>query len=218
MTGGVEVHDLRPGELSPAELRRLAGLHERELADQFVAQFGQRFLRHYHRAFASTEGGLALVARDSGTGEVAGLLLGSTHPAAFYPLLLRRHGLALGLQLLCTVAARPRFGVRLLRTRGARYLRGVRRLVLRRPVGRTGAPARSGGAPAEATAEVTAEVTVVVVDAQARGRGVGRALLERAEEQVRAAGVQRIELVTLQDPGGAAAFYERLGWQRCGEV
>ena len=49
-----------------------------------------------------------------------------------------------------------------------------------------------------------------------RGRGMGRALLERADIEARARGCVGIYLDTF-DPG-AARFYERCGFARCGEI
>jgi len=50
------------------------------------------------------------------------------------------------------------------------------------------------------------------VEAPARGRGVGRALVELALERARARGAARIELDTNERNGGAIALYESLGF------
>jgi GNAT superfamily N-acetyltransferase len=50
------------------------------------------------------------------------------------------------------------------------------------------------------------------VEEHARGRGVGRALVELAFERAKARGARRIELDTNEHNGGAIALYESLGF------
>ena len=50
------------------------------------------------------------------------------------------------------------------------------------------------------------------VEADARGRGLGRALVELAFERAGARGARRIELDTNEDNGAAIALYESLGF------
>ncbi len=49
-----------------------------------------------------------------------------------------------------------------------------------------------------------------------RGRGLGRDVMNRVESEARARGCAGLYLDTF-DPG-AAAFYERCGFRRCGEI
>ncbi|MEP6972833.1 MAG: GNAT family N-acetyltransferase [Actinomycetota bacterium] len=62
-----------------------------------------------------------------------------------------------------------------------------------------------------------ARVNDLVVTDRARGRGVGRALLTRAEELARRRGCFRMALVTATWRRETIAFYERRGWQNYGE-
>lgn len=62
-----------------------------------------------------------------------------------------------------------------------------------------------------------AEVTHVLVSPDQQGRGIGRALIEAAEDAARLAGVDRLVLVTPPDQQ-ARQFYERLGWTEDGTV
>jgi GNAT superfamily N-acetyltransferase len=62
-----------------------------------------------------------------------------------------------------------------------------------------------------------ARVNDLVVTDRARGRGVGRALLARAEERARRRGCFRLALVTATWRRDTIAFYERQGWQNYGE-
>ncbi len=60
------------------------------------------------------------------------------------------------------------------------------------------------------------EVYVVAVDPSRQGMGVGRALLERAYERARTAGMRMIMVETSGDPGHAPAraLYESDGFVR----
>jgi GNAT superfamily N-acetyltransferase len=57
----------------------------------------------------------------------------------------------------------------------------------------------------------------MLVHRRARGRGVGAALLAAAEAQARAAQKTLLVLDTVTG-SDAARLYERLGWQRVGEI
>lgn len=58
----------------------------------------------------------------------------------------------------------------------------------------------------------TAVITALVVTARARGGGVGRALVERAEAIAREYGSERLMVNTHLRRAGAHTFYERLGF------
>jgi len=53
----------------------------------------------------------------------------------------------------------------------------------------------------------------VVVEASLRGRGIGRALVERALEWGRARGLKQVQLTVFAQNGRARDFYERLGFR-----
>jgi GNAT superfamily N-acetyltransferase len=61
-----------------------------------------------------------------------------------------------------------------------------------------------------------AQLTLLVVDERARGRGVGRVLVEHAESWARERGARRIAVTTALDRAGAHAFYERIGYTHTG--
>ena len=62
-----------------------------------------------------------------------------------------------------------------------------------------------------------ADVTKMLVHRRARRRGVGAALLRAAETEARACGKSLLVLDTVTASAGAR-LYERLGWQRVGEI
>ena len=61
-----------------------------------------------------------------------------------------------------------------------------------------------------------ARLTALVVAPSARGRGVGRRLVEAIEGWARSKGCARIAVTTAQHRTGAHAFYERIGYEHTG--
>lgn len=57
-------------------------------------------------------------------------------------------------------------------------------------------------------------ITALVVDENARGRGVGQALISAAEEAALATGCVRIEATSARRRKDAHRFYDRLGYAR----
>ncbi|MGB9093856.1 MAG: GNAT family N-acetyltransferase [Gallionella sp.] len=53
----------------------------------------------------------------------------------------------------------------------------------------------------------------MIVQEQFRGKGVGKALLDRAREWAMARGAKRIQLLADADNAPALDFYQHLGWQ-----
>jgi GNAT superfamily N-acetyltransferase len=68
--------------------------------------------------------------------------------------------------------------------------------------------------------ESTFDLYWLVVAADARGRGIGAALLTAVEDLLRARRVARLRIETssLEGKGGAARFYAKCGYQRVGAV
>jgi ribosomal protein S18 acetylase RimI-like enzyme len=62
-------------------------------------------------------------------------------------------------------------------------------------------------------AGTAAEIRCLVVVPEARGQGIGRALVAAAHARVREVGVRRAWLVTTNDNLRALALYQRLGYQ-----
>jgi predicted N-acetyltransferase YhbS len=56
-------------------------------------------------------------------------------------------------------------------------------------------------------------ITVLVVDHNARRRGVGKRLMEHAEQIATAAGCELVELTSAMDRADAHAFYSGLGYE-----
>lgn len=208
---GVLVRPMTATDL-PAAVR----LHRAEMGAQFLSRFGPRFLHAYYRAFLDDPNALALVGVDAESAALLGILLGATCPAAHYRQMVRRHGLALAGRLLLASVAHPALGAELVRTRTLRYARGLLRLALTR--WRPAAAGQPATATGPAARDRAAEITIVAVEARARRRGAGRALLGEAASRARAAGAARLELVTPEEDPNAARFYARIGWRVSGRA
>lgn len=68
-------------------------------------------------------------------------------------------------------------------------------------------------APGDAALPPAGEIHTMYVDVEAKGRGIGRHLIEAAEERMRAMGFTRGVLWMLADNAPARGFYERMGWR-----
>jgi ribosomal protein S18 acetylase RimI-like enzyme len=66
--------------------------------------------------------------------------------------------------------------------------------------------------PDEVTGEDQSFVAYMAVEPELRARGVGAALLARAEDEARRAGVPYISLMVTEENAAARALYERAGY------
>lgn len=206
----------RVDELWLADIDAAVQLHQTVMAGEFLAGCGSRFLRGYYRAWMHTPTAIAMAARETETGQLIGLLLGSGDPATHYRSMVRHSGLRLGVQLGVRAISHPAWGDWLVRSRGLRYLRGILRLSVRRRATTTEpSAARADAGPRDAYR--VGEITHLMVDQPFQGHGIGRALVEEACRRARLFGVDRMVVVT---PAGWSAerFYTRLGWTCRGEV
>lgn len=200
LRGDLSVPGVRALELQDCPAS--AALHVRLLPHGFFAQLGARFLVAYHRSFQRSPHAVGLVAvRD---GEVVGFLLGLLRPGAHGAHVLRSDGLHLAAAGALGLLRRPRLLGLFLRTRVARYARGIGRRL--RP------------APQQLATEVPAVLQHVAVDPACRQTGTGRALVRAFEEAVAEAGVGQVVLLTTPEEDGAPAFYRRLGYEEQGRV
>ncbi len=62
------------------------------------------------------------------------------------------------------------------------------------------------------------EITELFVEEAFRGQGVGRSLMQYAEDHYREMGIHDFQLFTGGVNQNAQRFYERVGYRRCGDV
>jgi GNAT superfamily N-acetyltransferase len=183
----------------------MSHLHVDLLPMGVFPSLGPRFVRRWQRTFVDSRYGVGYVVTDPaapGDG-IVGFLLGTTdHPAHVTALLANRRAIvSLALAGTAALLRRPRIAARLLRSRAWPW---ARRLLTRRPA----APVRAQPASPGPLAVLSA----LAVRPELRGSGIGAGLVARFLAQARRAGATQAELVTSTGPGGAAGFYERLGW------
>ena len=196
--------------VAPATLERLAvadlpaavALHQRLLPHGFFVELGPGFLRTYYRLFVDGPSAHATVVR---TGDVVvGALVGTLHHERHAAWTMRRLP-RLALAAAAAMAGRPSLVGRFVRARLTRYtrilLRRLRRL-------RRGSPDLAPFPP-----EHIAVLSHVFVDPELQGDGLGRLLVDDFVASARAAGADRIELVTLDGEDGAGGFYVAHGWR-----
>lgn len=187
------------------ECREAAMLQMRELPREFLSRLGEGFLSRYYQAFLESPYATALVVTDPGTGELDGVFIATFDTGAHYSYLVRRYGFVLTGQIALHVLRRPALALEFLRTRSARYARGIlRSLIYKRKA--SGKGTDKVGFP-----------TYIAVRSDRHGRGTGAALFEAYEQRARKVGLDRLELVTRCGGAGAGPFFDRLGYKHAGE-
>lgn len=173
--------------------REVARLHREALPQGFLSRLGDPFLaRLYHGIDRDPRAAVWVAEDDEG---VLGFLAGAADVQGLYRGVLARDALALGLRLLPSLL-RPA----MLRRIGETALYPFRRL---------GPDDGLAGLP-------HAELLAVGVDARARGKGVGRALVGELEEALRGWGVRAYRVVTDAEDPRSNAFYRRVGFDHAG--
>lgn len=193
---------------APPDVLQTSALHLRTLPDDFVTRFGEGFLSHYHLAFAESPHANVIVASDYATGHTVGALLGTLDTPAHYGWLVRHYGARLAVQAMAQAIRNPKLGRDLVRTRAARYLRGIARSFV---------PGRRSEKREKNQDTDVGLLAHVMVAGDQRGLGIGSSLVGAYENRARHAGLERLELATLPDPRGAGPFYEKIGWSYRGE-
>lgn len=174
-----------------------AELHEAALPHGFFGRLGRGFLGAYHESFIASPHAVAYVAENH-DGRV-GFLVGTFGPHNVW--VVRNRLLQLAIRGALALLARPSELVFFLRTRTLSY---VQRLL------------KARGEPAHMRPRRTAPpavLTHLAVAPEARGQGVGEALVEAFLDAARRTGATEACLVTLAGPDGAGRFYQRLGWE-----
>jgi len=126
---------------------------------------------------------------------VLGFVAAAVDQGAYVPHTLQAARTSLLLRGGFAMLMRPHVAALFVRTRLRSYWARVRRPVQSTPAGPR-----------------TAVVHAIVTSPAARGTGVGRLLLARVEDDVRASQTECIELLSEDGAHGGADFYRRLGW------
>lgn len=163
----------------------VADLHIASLPDDFLPSLGRDFLRTLYQGLLTLPLTVSLVAiEDVG---VAGFVVGTLDTQRMFTQLLRRKGMLLTLHVLRRIPSRPSLP-----------LRALEALTY----------------PRKQHAELpAAELVALAVGPASRGRGIGKTLVARLNEEFRPRGVSAYRVTTAADNAGADAFYRRLGFR-----
>jgi ribosomal protein S18 acetylase RimI-like enzyme len=160
-----------------------AAIHVESLPDDTLALLGERFLGVLYRGILAESGGfIQLAERD---GEVVGYVSGATPTGPVCRAAVRREWLRLSVAAATTLLKRPW----LLR-------RALAVLWRRRAHNHTSAQA---------------ELLAIAVSAACRGQGVGQALVQSCDEEMRRRGVHSYHVMTTGGPG-VQSFYVKTGF------
>src|SRR5680860_416476 len=191
-TRPADAFELRP--MASDDCDATADLHVRYLGDGLFPRLGRGFVRRWRAPTRRTCGASGHVAVRP-DGEVLGFVTAASDQRAYVMCTVRTARASLISRGALAMLVRPPVAAHFLRTRVTSYWARLRRPVQSAP-------------PGPRTAVVHAIVTVP----ESRGTGVGRRLLVAIETDVRAAGTERIELLSEDGENGGADFYRRLGW------
>lgn len=175
-----------------------AALHESALPHGFFGRLGTAFLSAYHESFMASPHAVAYIA-ETRDGR-AGYLVGTFGPHNAW--VLRNRWMKLAVRGALALLARPSQLAFFLRTRTLSYVKRLLRIGAGQPP--AARPRRT---------QPPAVLTHVAVTPEARGDGVGEALVDAFVAAARKTGATEACLVTLAGPHGAGPFYERLGWE-----
>ena len=168
----------------PAHAGVVAELHHLGIATGFLSSLGQRFLRQLYIAIPRCRSGFGFVCQEA-DGQIVGFIACAESVGAVYKQAIFKRGLWMALPIL-------------------RYL--VRPSVVRRVFETLRYPGETGDElPA-------AEVLSIVVGRQARGKGIGKRLMDAAFDEFRLRGVKQVKVAVGADNDQANAFYQRCGY------
>lgn len=190
---------LRPMELSDVD--RAVALHMCHLPAGFFVQLGPRFLAAYYRSYLTSPAAISLVATVDGA--TVGFLVGTVDRQAHYRHV-ARHGrgrlAAVGATALVT---NPILLLQFLRTRSARYARGLLRFASQEQD--------------SSHAWDAAVLSHLAVDPRYRRRAAASALVGSFEAIAASCGACAAHVLTRRDNDAARRLYEAHGWGVSGE-
>lgn len=169
--------------MAKSHARAAAELHRKGIDTGFLSSLGPGFLTQLYKALPACPAGFGYVWEDSAG--VLGFVCCAESTGRAYKQSLLRRGVQMALPIL-------------------RFL--IRPSVIRRMIHTLRYPSQVGDElPA-------AEVLSIAVSADARGKGVGKALMEAAFEEFRRRGISQVKVAVWAGNETANRFYERCGY------
>lgn len=195
--------------MAPQHLNRVAQLHLGAFEGYFLSRMGEGFLREYYRGYIMSPDAVAWVAVQADERrDVLGFVTGAEDINTFHARLFRHRFLPLAAAALLRCIQSPALLAELWHRR-ARVLGPL----AARLAGRRQPQAGSNDAATEATVLPTASLTSIAVDPSQRQKGIGKALGETFNDDLRRRGIREVKLGVLADNVAACTLYERLGWK-----
>jgi glycosyltransferase involved in cell wall biosynthesis/ribosomal protein S18 acetylase RimI-like enzyme len=171
-----------------AHISQVIDLHMRAFSGFFLTFLGPNFLKEFYSSFLRDAAGIGFAAKEPGTGDVIGVIVGPLLPEGYFLRLLKRRWYVFCLASVAAVLKRPAAARQLFQ---ALFYRGEP------PTG----PQR-------------ALLSSVAVSPRSQGQGVGQALVRRWVEEVRWRGGKGCYLTTdANDNDKINSFYQKLGWR-----
>ena len=171
--------------LTKRHARAVAELHRDGIRTGFLSSLGPMFLRQLYAAIPSCPGGFGDVWQEP-DGSVLGFIACAESTGKLYKQALLRRGVLMSLPLI-RFLVRPSVIRKIWQT--LRY-------------------------PGEVGPELpAAEVLSIVVSPDARGKGVGKALMQAATEEFARRGIRRIKVAVWAQNAPANAFYRKCGFE-----
>ena len=172
--------------LTNQDIKEVVDIHIRAFPDFFLTFLGAGFLKEFYKSFLYDEQGIGFVAIEDG--RILGAIVGPLNPNGYFKRLLKRKWHAFCLASLKAVVKKPSVIKRLFR---AVFYRGQ---------------SPQGGE--------RALLSSIAVSPDAQGKGIGKALVMKWLDVVKAKGGKGAFLTTdAEDNDSVNGFYQALGWK-----
>lgn len=191
--------------IAPAEAEHFAGMAEAHLAafpGEFLTLLGPAFLRAFYGYFSRRPDGISLVALDE-AGRLIGLVTGGA--PALRSKFLRRH-LA---RFLATAFVKSFVHDRVRRRMAEHFVGGLKAIGRKLRL----VPPSAAPAPPDDPPGTWSNLLSICTAPEARGRGVGKALLEAYRAESARRGYKTMRLSVHNDNPSAIALYQKCGWR-----
>ncbi len=191
-------------EASEEHLAEMAACHIAAFPGEFLSELGDGFLKAFYRYYMNAQGGICLVALDDETVQIVGLVAGGD-PGIKSRFMRANIPLFLG-TIVCKAVTNSYVRKRLGEHVGDLARKILRKLHLMRA-------SEEYPPPPEDSAGTWSNLLSVCSHPEARGRGLGRMLMESFRTVSAMRGYKTMRLSVHNDNDAAIAIYEKCGWQ-----
>lgn len=187
---------------SSVQFKRVAELHRDGITEGFLSTLGIPFLTVLYRGIAHAESSGISVALDE-HGNVLGFVSYALDVKNCYKKVIRENFISLSFAMLPNV-----FNISIYR----KIIETLAYPFMKKETGKS--EVERASALAEDTVEIRPELLSMAVDANTRGGGIGKLLVETADDWMRKAGVTGYYVVTYGLDERSNGFYQRCGFEK----